>query len=113
MSFYRLKNRFLYLSRATRQSLIAISLVGLVFFSAAASAVGLGGHLHGSDLDHTAMHSDFLCAWMCAASSFVIPSIMESPFYWTPLFASISLFFSLLFSMTPRNVRSRAPPSPV
>lgn len=110
MSCYSLKGRSLH--RKTGQASIVAFLVGVVFFGAAIGAVGLGGHLHEATTDHSAMHTSFVCVWMCAASSVVVTAVLESSIYFISPFVLIAFFAPKLFSLLTYNLRTRAPPLP-
>ena len=50
---------------------IAQSVAIFVFALTVAAPIGSVGHGHHGDTDHAASHSNLVCIWMCAASSFV------------------------------------------
>lgn len=90
---------------------VAQSLAGLVFALTVAGPVGAVGHAHHGDTDHAASHSNLVCIWMCAASSFVGTEGHHLTVSLTLVeIADAELTVPLLGDI-PQNFRSRAPPA--
>ena len=90
---------------------VAQSVAVLVFALSVAGPVGAVGHVHHGDTDHAAMHSNLVCIWMCAASSFVGPEGHHLTVSFTLLEITDAEPAVLLLGDLPQNFQPRAPPA--
>lgn len=89
---------------------VAQSLAGLVFALSLAGPVGAVGHAHQGNTDHAALHSNLVCIWMCAASSFVGPEGNHLNVSLTAVEIADPEPTPPLLGDLPQNFQPRAPP---
>ena len=89
---------------------VSQSLAVLVFALSVAGPIGAVGHVHHGNGDHAAVHSNLVCIWMCAASSFVGPDGNHPSVLLTLIhIAEIEPVVPILGDV-PLSFQSRAPP---